>query len=149
MGRPTKPAQLKVLEGSFRKDRDSHGQTAEVGIPVCPDDAPDCVKTAWDRIAPNLAKQGLISTADAIPFFAYLDSYTKFVAVTGALHSLQDMLEQTPNGYLQMSQGFHIRNKLWQEVMKAGKEFGHTPAARSAMKAPQQGQLDLGGFEDL
>lgn len=149
MARPAKPSQLKVLEGSFRKDRDSHGLTADVGAPICPDDAPECVKKAWEKIVPGLANQGLISTADAIPFFAYLDSYTKFKMVTLSIQTMESMMEKTPNGYLQMSQAFHIRNKLWQEVMKASKEFGHTPAARSAIKAPQQGQLDLGGFEDL
>lgn len=149
MGRPRKPTQLKVLEGSFRKDRDGHGPIVDSGVPVCPDDAPECVKQAWQEIAPVLANQGLLSAVDRMPFYAYMDSYTKFVMVSQAIGTLEAMLEETPNGYIQMSQAFHIRNKLWQEVMKAGKEFGHTPAARSAIKSPQQGQLDLGGFEEL
>jgi P27 family predicted phage terminase small subunit len=149
MGRPKKPPQLKVLEGTFRGDRDAHGVKVDTGIPNCPADAPDCVKKVWSDIAPMLASQGLLSVADGMTFYAYLDSYTKFVMVSHAIKAIEDMLEQTPNGYLQMSQAFHVRNKLWNEVMKAGREFGHTPASRSAIKAPKQGQLDLGGFEDF
>lgn len=149
MGRPSKPAQLKVLEGTARKDRINHGPKVEIGIPQCPSDAPDCVREAWDEIGPELAKQGLLTTADQMPLFAYLDSYTKFKLVTNAIESMEDMVEKTPNGYRQMSQAIHLRSKLWKEVMQGSKEFGHTPAARSALKQPQQGQLDLGGFEEF
>jgi P27 family predicted phage terminase small subunit len=140
---------MKVLQGNFRKDRDSHGPDVEISVPECPADAPEVVRIAWKKIGPILAKQGMLSTCDQIPLFAYLDSYTKFKMVTKSLETLDDMLEETPNGYAQMSQGFHLRNKLWKEVMDAAKEFGHTPASRSGMKATNQGQLDLGGFEDL
>ncbi|GAA3555872.1 P27 family phage terminase small subunit [Marinobacter xestospongiae] len=140
---------MKVLQGNFRKDRDSHGPEVEISVPECPKDAPDAVRIAWKKIGPILANQGLLSSCDQIPLFAYLDSYTKFKMVTKAIETLEDMVEATPNGYRQMSQAFHIRNKLWKEVMDAGREFGHTPASRSSLKAPNQGQLDFGGFEDI
>lgn len=143
------PAQTKVLQGNFRRDRDGHGPQVDIGVPECPKDAPQCVRIAWKKLAPTLARQGLLSSCDQITLFAYLDSYTKFRMVTQSIERLEDMLEETPNGYLQMSQALHVRNKLWKEVMDAGREFGHTPAARSSMKAPSQGQLDLGGFEEL
>ena len=44
---------------------------------------------------------------------------------------------------------FQIRNKLWDQVMKSASEFGLSPAGASKVKAPPQGQLDLGGFEDM
>ena len=149
MGRPNKPAQAKVLEGNFRSDRDTHGPDVEIGVPECPSDAPKCVRLAWKKLAPVLAKQGMLSPSDQAPLFAYLDSYAKFKLVASAIEELEDFFEKTPNGYQQMSQAFHVRNKLWKEVMDGAKEFGHTPASRSGLKGGGQGQLDLGGFEDL
>ena len=140
---------MKVLQGNFRKDRDSHGPEVEISVPECPADAPDAIRIAWKKIGPILAKQGMLSSCDQIPLFAYLDSYTKFKMVTKSLETLEDMLEQTPNGYRQMTQLVHLRSKYWKEVMDGAKEFGHTPASRSGLKATNQGQLDLGGFEDL
>jgi len=138
-----------VLQGNFRKDRDSHGPSVDIEVPECPKDAPDAIRIAWKKIGPVLAQQGLLSKCDQIPLFAYLDSYTKFKMVTKALETVEDMLEATPNGYQQMSQLVHLRGKYWKEVMDGAKEFGHTPASRSSLKAPNQGQFDFGGFEDI
>ena len=144
------PAQSKVLQGTFRKDRDSHGPgNTNIGVPECPAEAPKCVRLAWKKIAPELERQGLLSTADQVPLFAYLDSYTKFMMVTKTIESFDDMMEKTPNDYMQMSQAFHLRSKLWKEVMEGAREFGQTPASRSSLKAPAQGQMQLDGFEEL
>ncbi len=148
-GRPVIAGQMKVLQGNFRKDRDSHGPEVEVSVPECPKDAPDVVRIAWKKIGPILAKQGMLSSCDQAPLFAYLDSYTKFKMVSASMDSLAVMIDTTPNGHKQMSAGMILRKQLWKEVMEAGKEFGHTPASRSGMKASNQGQMDFGGFEDL
>ena len=148
-GRPAIAGQMKVLQGNFRKDRDSHGPAVEIGVPECPKDAPDVVRIAWKKMAPTLANQGMLSSCDQVTLFAYLDVYTKFKMVSASLDTLSSMIDTTPNGHKQMSAGMIVYNNLWKKVVEAGKEFGHTPASRSGMKASNQGQMDFGGFEDL
>lgn len=150
-GRRPKPAQLKVLEGNFRKDRDSHGanEGRPVGLPECPTWLPRSAKKYWNEIGPQLEKAGLISALDQAAFAAHCDSAGKFAEVTKRLKRLDDMMDKTPQNYIVQSALFTIRNKLWDQVMKSASEFGLTPAGAGKVKQPAQGQLDLGGFEDI
>jgi P27 family predicted phage terminase small subunit len=150
-GRRPKPAQLKVLEGNFRKDRDSHGANEQrpIGLPECPKWLPRSAKKYWSEVGPQLEKAGLISLLDQAAFAAHCDSVGKFEEITKKLKRLEDMVDYTPQNYAVQSVYFQIRNKLWDQVMKSANEFGLTPAGASKVKAPPQGQLDLGGFERI
>lgn len=150
-GRPKKIPQLKVLEGTFRKDRDDHGASTqkEIGVPVCPAWLPSSAKKYWKQIGPDLASAGLISILDQAAFAAHCDSVGKFSEVTRKLKTIEDMYDKTPNGLMIQSALFTIRNKLWDQVLKSSSEFGLTPAGASRVKAPNQQQLGFDGFEDL
>lgn len=149
MGRPRNPTQNKVLQGNFRRDRDSHGPEVEIGLPPCPVDAPDYVRKVWEEQAPALVDKGLLATNDGPLFYAYMDTYAKFVLVSAAIVDFRQMVASTPNGYMQLSAAMIARSKLLKELVSTGREFGCTPAARSSMKAPQQGQLSLGAWDDV
>ncbi|TNE75502.1 MAG: P27 family phage terminase small subunit [Gammaproteobacteria bacterium] len=150
-GRPKKPTQLKVVDGSFRPDRDSQGAAASkpVGLPDCPVWLPKSAKKYWKDIGPRLADAGLISLLDGAAFAAHCDSVGKFEEVTRQLKELADMVDETPNGLQIQSALFTIRNKLWDQVMKSANEFGLTPVAGSRVNAPQQGSLPLGGWDQV
>lgn len=150
-GRRPKPAQLKVLEGNFRKDRDNHGANEQrpIGLPDCPKWLPRSAKKYWNEIGPQLEKAGLISVLDQAAFAAHCDSYGKFEEITRKLKTLEEMIDYTPQNYAVQSVYFQIRNKLWDQVMKSSSEFGLTPAGAGKVRATSQAQLDLGGFEDM
>ena len=150
-GRPRKPPQLKVLEGTFRKDRDSQAANSEkpIGAPACPVWLPKSAKKYWKQIAGELEKSGLISCLDIAAFSAHCDSFGKFEEVTRKLKNLEDMVDETPNGLMIQSALFTIRNKLWDQVMKSANEFGLTPVGASKVKALSQQQLPLDGFDQL
>ena len=148
-GRHRKPPQLKVVDGTFRKDRDAHGPTVEMVAPGCPVWLPKSAKKYWKEIAPQLENVGLIGIVDTAAFAAHCDSFGKFEEVTRKLKLIEDMLDETPKGYQVQSALFTIRNKLWDQVMRSSNDFGLTPAARSKVKQPEQQQLDLGGFESF
>lgn len=151
MGRRPEPAQLKVLQGNFRKDRHDHGtgEQRPVGLPECPSWLPRTAKKYWNEVGPQLEKAGLISVLDKAAFAAHCDSFGKFEEVTKKLKRLEDMVDATPQGYAVQHVYFQIRNKLWDQVMKSASEFGLSPAGAGKIKATPQAQLDLGGFEDL
>jgi P27 family predicted phage terminase small subunit len=149
MARPKKPAQLKVVEGSFRKDRDSHGVAVELGLPDCPVWLPKNAKKYWRKIGPELEKVGLIAKVDQAMFAAHCDSVGKYEEVTRMLAELDDMLDETPQGFMVQSAMFTIRNKLWDQVKSSSQEFGLSPSSRSKVKATEQQQLPLGGWDDV
>ncbi len=148
-GRPRTPAQAKVLQGNFRKDRDQHGPKVELNAPKCPAWLPKSAKKYWKDIAPELEKVGLIGLIDTAAFAAHCDSMGRYEDVTRKLKELDDLIDETPNGYQVQSALFTVRNKLWDQVMKSATEFGMSPAARSRVKAetPQQPAMD--GWDDL
>ena len=149
MGRPSIPAQAKVISGNFRKDRDSHGPVVELKTPDCPVWLPKSAKKYWKDIAPKLESVGLIGIVDSAAFVAHCDSMGKFEEVTRKLKLIDDMLDETPQGFMVQSALFTIRNKLWDQVMKSSAEFGLTPASRSKVKSPEQMELPMGGWGEV
>lgn len=150
-GRPKKPPQLKILEGSFRKDRDDLGisQMKPVGMPECPAWLPKSAAKYWGEIGPKLEQVGLISLLDSAAFAAHCDSVGKFEEITEKLATVEHMLDKTPNGLMIQSALFTIRNKLWDQVMKSAGEFGLTAAASGKVKAPEAKKDSMGGFDEL
>ncbi len=149
MGRRAKPAQVKVIEGNFRKDRHGHGPKVDIKAPVCPTWLPSKAKKYWSEIVPQLEQAGLIGIVDSAAFAAHCDSFGKFEEVTRKLKKLEDMIDETPQQYQVQSVLFQIRNKLWDQVLKSASEFGLSPAARSKVKDTGQQQLPLGGWDDV
>lgn len=144
-GRHAQPAQSNVLKGNFRGDRHSHGPKVEIALPPCPKWLPAKAKKHWAYLGAELAKVGLISLIDGDVFALHCDSVAKFQEVAEKLKKLDDMLEKTPNQYMVQSALFTIRSKLHEQIVKTAREFGLTPAGRSALKANPQQQLPLGG----
>lgn len=144
-GRRAEPAQSKILKGNFRGDRHSHGPAVPMGVPKCPAWLPREGKRYWKQIAPQLEAAGLISVLDGAAFTAHCDSLGKFEEVTRRLKSIEDAIDETPQGYQVQHALFTIRNKLWDQVLRSAQEFGLSPAARSKVKTAEQQQLPLDG----
>jgi len=96
-----------------------------------------------------LAAAGLISVIDGDVFAAHCDTTARFAEVCAKLKEIDQVLERTPNDYLVQSALFTVRSKLFDHLIKGAREFGLTPAARSAIKAPEQTQLPLDGWADV
>lgn len=148
-GRRAAPAQSKVLQGKFRKDRDSHGPAVPTASPKCPAWLPKSGKKYWKEVAPQLVKVGLISEIDGAIFALHCDSAGKYEEVTRRLKELDDLVASTPQGFLVQDVMFTIRNKLWDQVLRSGSEFGLSPAARSKVKASDQQQLPFDEWGDM
>jgi phage terminase small subunit len=89
-GRPAKPTALKILHGDDRKNpqrvnrNEPHPADAQV-VPT--DDLDVAARQVWDRVAPDLIRQGVLTAWDAEAFTVYCQT----VAVYRDAHrSLQD-----------------------------------------------------------
>jgi P27 family predicted phage terminase small subunit len=70
-----KPTKLKLLQGTFRKDRAPKHEPEPRGIATCPVGLDPDAKAEWKRIAPELTRLGLLTSVDRAAFSAYCASY--------------------------------------------------------------------------
>lgn len=154
-GRPKKPAQQKVLEGiKLRADRDSHGPDTPIGLPEAPSWLCKNGKKHWQTLGPQLVSMGLISLIDGDLFSLHCDNMAKYAQLMESFPAVDEWVSTTPNGFQMMSAWISIRGRFQELLIKTGREFGLSPAARSSIKVESR-QLSLLGetptneFEEL
>src|SRR3954468_12698918 len=71
-----KPTALKVLEGTFRKDRALANELQPTpGAPVCPAWFDKIAVAEWARVVPELAARGVLSVIDGAALEGYCANY--------------------------------------------------------------------------
>lgn len=150
-GRPAKPLQQKVLEGArIRTDKgDTHGAAVPLVLPPPPVWLTKDAKKHWDQLGAALLSAGLISAIDGDVFALHCDNVTKYGEVVQKLDEIAKWTQSTPNGFVMQSALFQIRNRLQELIVKTAREFGMTPASRSAMKIQKPDQGDLFGDNEF
>lgn len=132
-GRPRKPDELKILQGTFRKDRD--GVPAVVvpdGDVVPPDYLGDAALTFWHTIVPTMLSVGLAKPTD-VPQLASMCEWwarhRRYSAILDAMDDNDKRLYQTTMLCAIASTNFD----------KIAARFGLTPSDRAKLR------VDLGG----
>lgn len=150
-GRPTKPLQQKILEGArIRTDKgDTHGADVPLALPPPPIWLSPNAKKHWDQLGAALLSVGLISEIDGDVFSLHCSNVAKYGEVEQKLHDLEKWTQHTPNGFVMQSALLQIRNRLQELIIKTAREFGMTPASRSAMKIQKPEQGDLFGENEF
>ena len=132
-GRKPKSDKLKVIQGSYRKDRKRNSVEVDSGIPECPQWIKGEGRQYWKEIAPILHKNGLLADIDQSIFSLHCDSYGLYIQASKRIKNLETMIDSTPQGHKMQSAIMQIRNKLWEQVMKSGKEFGLSVQSRAGI----------------
>lgn len=134
-GRKKKPTKLKVLHGTFRKDRSNENEPdPESHIPEAPDHLSKEALIEWGRITNELKKLGLITNIDMVALSIYCQiwgrvvKYEKIVSEKGELY-------KTTNGNIQLSPAMWVLNKAIEQSHKFLTEFGLSPASRAKVTA--------------
>lgn len=130
-----KPTALKVLHGTFRKDRALHNEfVPPPGAPVCPPWLNPAAKAEWARIIPELAAHGLLSVIDGGALEAYCSNFALAVRY-------QRIADRAP--LIKTRFGDHVPNpasaaarKHWALARQFATEFGLTPSARTRINMP-------------
>ncbi len=125
MSNKKKPKRLKVLEGTFRKDREQDVKPL-IKCENCPK-APDFLSkealAEWNRIAPDLHKVGLLTDLDIAAFAAYCQLYARFAEASKEIDATDD--EEVKKNLSS------IAHKAFTGCLQIAKEFGLTPSSRS------------------
>lgn len=150
-GRPAKPLQAKILDGSrVRLDKgDTHGVDVPRELPPAPVWLNKAGKKHWEVLGQKLLDVGLISAVDGDVFAIHCSNMIRYAEIEQELDDLKKWTQTTPNGFEMQSALLQIRNRLQELIIKTAREFGMTPAARSSMRVNTSGQQDLFGDNEF
>jgi P27 family predicted phage terminase small subunit len=138
-GRPRKPTHLKVLQGTFRKDRAPKREPKpKVGAkpPTPPSYLGALARAEWRRLAPRLHKLGLLTEVDRSKFAMYSQAYARWQEAEKVITE-QGMTFMTEKGYVVQRPEVAIALKQCKMAKELGGEFGLDPAARSRIDVPE------------
>lgn len=103
-GRPQKPDHLKVLQGTYRKQRANPNEPRPTeGVPCCPDWLDVEAKKVWKKTTAALANTGLLTKADFPTLTQFCDLYSKYILATQEFNKDPRMIiDGTPNPLLRI-----------------------------------------------
>lgn len=134
-GRKRKSTAAKKAAGTTRNDRKRKSPELPAGLPPVPADLHGRAKIEWERLAPLVAKAGLLDQGDWLAWSMGFGSLSRYFQACDALVSLGgDMVMQVGDkGYRQQVPELAIIKQSWTEVMAFCREFGLTPSSRSSL----------------
>lgn len=149
-GRKPLPTNLHVINGNPSKLNLEERAKNEVKFkpiaPTPPDWLDEIALEEWNRLAPELDKNGLLTGPDRAMFASYCYYYSEFVRVSKELERVSDLTFETETGYKQQHPLVGVRNKAFEKMKSIASEFGFTPSSRVGLQL-EKGEEDDG--EDL
>jgi P27 family predicted phage terminase small subunit len=137
-GPAPKSRDRKLLEGTFRKDRDSGPSidpTRLVKVPKTPSWLSVAGKKEWRRITQELVELEVLTTLDLVALEGYCAAYARAIAAEEALHAAGSLTVLTLQGIIPRPE-INIAKAAWAEARTFASRFGFTPADRPRVKAP-------------
>lgn len=142
-GHNKKPTVLKLVQGTARPDRVPTNEPKP--LPIAPDPPPGLDRygrEAWNRLAPLLERQGLLTEDDAEVFWTFCQTWSQLRKAVRELNRMNPRDED----YRKVAVTVENARK---DLRLLAVEFGLTPAARSRIDLPQAEDEDNGALERL
>lgn len=128
-----KPQNLKKLQGTYTKARDTGTEAAVPNSkPTCPSWLPKEAKAEWRRIANALHDAGLLKGIDRAALAAYCNAWARWKQAE-LLVQEGGLLSETSNGNVIQAPAVGVANVAMRDMLKILKEFGMTPSSRSRL----------------
>jgi len=143
-GRKPTPTHLRILRGNPGK-RPLNEREAKplAAIPDPPAHLTVSALEEWNRIAPLLLEQGLLTNLDRAGLAAYCVAYGRWAEAEERVRKL-GVLVKSPNGFPVHSPYLAVANRAMEQMQKMLTEFGMSPSSRSRARAetqPKQSKL--------
>ena len=131
-GPKAKPGWLKGLEGNPGKRPVTNMRLEPTETPPsCPSWLREEAKQEWRRLAPQLARRGLLTELDRTAFACYCQSYADWRQAQQAVEE-RGAVYVTPRGQLRERPEVAIGQRYLKFARDFGAEFGLSPESRSA-----------------
>ncbi len=116
-----------------------------MGDPGVPEWLSDEAKEAWTQHSAELVRWGLLTVVDGFAYSLLCQTYADYVDAVAVVRE-HDQIATSEKGAVYQHPAVGIMNKASERLMKACREFGLTPSARSGMNvAPPE--TEAGGVE--
>jgi P27 family predicted phage terminase small subunit len=146
-GPPPKPTYLKLVAGNPGGKRLNMNEPKPTRkLMNAPDFLCDDAKTEWRRVAPELFRLGLLTVLDRAVLAMYCQAWGHWLAAERALRAMAErdpagrgLLVKTANGNAIQNPLVGIANTEARMMISCGTEFGMTPASRSRIGTPGNG----------
>jgi P27 family predicted phage terminase small subunit len=139
------PTAVLKLRGSWRGKARANEPELPGGTPECPEWLTGEAKARWNRLAPLLAKAGLLTQGDDMILAMLCQSWSDYIEsrknCLDANGRLQTVL-RTDKGSYYMHPGIAAMTGFWSQVVKGLSHFGLSPATRSDVTAAGEREID-------
>lgn len=138
-GRKPTPTQLKVVKGTFRKDRAPAAEPqVPASMPTPPPHLSEPARGEWARVCRELYNLGVMTELDRAALGAYCQAYGRWVQAEEALARFAARDPATHGIMMKTTAGNAIQNplvgaanKAMSDMVRFAAEFGLTPAGRA------------------
>lgn len=149
-GHNRKPRQQKIIEGTFRKDRNPSNEPEPAKYaeaPKPPSHLGKYGKKLWKKLAPQLVEQGLLTVLDNQALELLCETYDQYRQAHEAVYYVRDAdgkrRRQSLGDYLrgrnsQTMPEYQAMNRNYAEIIRLLREFGMTPVARNRIDLPEK-----------
>lgn len=145
-GPPPKPLHLKLLEGTFRKDRAGKRTSAAKSPATSPAARPPVrmappaylgrgAKAEWRRILPLLGKRGVITLGDRAVLAMYCQAYQRWIEYERLIDA-NGSVQTTDKGFAMPRPEVLMATKQAALLKSLAVELGLTPASRARVDVP-------------
>jgi P27 family predicted phage terminase small subunit len=134
-GRKPVPTSLKILRGTFRKDR-GFDPRPQIRIPPCPklimED--EEARREWRRVSRELKALGLLTLLDRAALSAYCVLWSRWVDAEAKVREKGSVIRSSDNNPV-LNPFFKVALRTLQEMRAMLVEFGLTPSSRTRVAA--------------
>ncbi len=144
-GRRPLPTAVKQMRGNpGKRPLNAAEPKPDATMPHAPAHLTREARAEWRRVAKRLHNAGVLTYIDRGVLAVYCQAYGRWVEAEGEIDKRGSLME-TPSGYMQQSPWVGIANKAMEQMLRAGRELGLTPASRSSIKTdkPTESLADL------
>jgi P27 family predicted phage terminase small subunit len=136
-GPPKTPTNLKLIRGTYRRDRAAANEPEpEVAIPEPPDSLSPEAREEWDRISEELAMLGLLTRIDRVALAIYCEMWADFTEASLKIREHGKVI-RTKSGNVVENPYYSIRKRSAEILRGYLTEFGMTPASRCRISVPE------------
>ena len=136
-GRKKKPVELKMIEGTYRKDRDNLNAPKVTGDLVSPPNYFSEEQTGVWKYAIENAPKGLLKKLDISILEIWVTAYVTYRESYAKVQEMGQFMT-SPSGYPIVNPYLSNMNKQATIMMKAASELGFTPTSRSKVSVEQE-----------
>jgi P27 family predicted phage terminase small subunit len=131
-GRKPKPTAVKQAAGNpgGRRLNTQEPRPKVVNLP-CPKELQGEARSEWERVAPELAKNGVLTRLDEKALLGYCVAWQRFVEAQVQIGDPKSHVLMTKSGYPILNPYLSIADKALDTMRKFAVEFGMTPSSRS------------------